>query len=196
MNRHLLTALGLSVVVLCSCAGGSGKKKPSKSLDEVSLGQRLNGKPDMNQRSQYEKYISNATDGRGKAGTQFQKEMFRSSTFQGKQAGGFDNSFKTKQSAVSRWKFWARDNSFSQAGKGSNIASKTFDAGGDSTASKAAPEGAMTFSGADNQFGTKSALTRSERVGRLPNIIETIDTTSTKNSSYTEDEVKRLMNRN
>jgi hypothetical protein len=53
------------------------------------------------------------------------------------------------------------------------------------------------FSGADGAFKTRSALTRSQNIGRAPNIIENYnDRGGGKKSAYTEDEVKRLLNRN
>lgn len=190
MNRLLHIALCLA---LCSCVGGM-KKKKSTPASEQTLGQRLN-RPDTNRRSHFEKQLSRAADGRGSAGARFQKQAFQASNFSGtSKAGGIDGQFKTKQSMWSRMKFWGRDSSFAGADKASAAAAKTFDTG-DAFNTAPAREGAMKFSGADDVFGTDNALSRSDRIGRTPKIIDTIDTTSTS-GKYTEDEVKSILNRN
>ena len=199
MNRHLVTAICLSALALCSCESGEKtKKKPSsKSLDEVKLSERLGRKPDQDNRSHYEKYLPSATGGRGSAGTQFQKQMYKSATIHGTntQATGLDGKYKTNQSAFSRWKFWGQKGKFAEAGKSSSATSKVFDPGtGGFDAAKAAREGSQEFSGASNTFGTKSALSDRDRLTTLPNA-KSIDSISTTNS-YSEDEVKKLLNRN
>ncbi len=198
MNRHLVTAICLSALSICSCVSETKKKKPSsKSLDEVKLSERLGKKPDQNSRSHYEKYLPSATGGRGTAGTQFQKQMHRSAAFHGTntRATGLDGKYKTNQSAFSRWKFWGQKGQFAEAGKSNTGTSKVFTPGtGGFNAAKAAREGGQAFSGATDTFGAKSALSNRDGLTTLPNA-KSIDSIST-NNSYSEDEVKKLLNRN
>ncbi|MBL9130788.1 MAG: hypothetical protein JNG86_06290 [Verrucomicrobiaceae bacterium] len=191
MNRLVAIITCLTAGCLCSCAGGEGKKK-SKPLDEVKLGQRLN-KPDTSQRSHYEKFMSKSVDGRGSAGMQFQNQMFRTSKVAGlNEASGMGGQYKTKESMFSRLKFW--DKSTFKTDQAGGIASKAFDTG-DAFKTGEAGEGSKIFSGADDVFGTKQALSRSDRVGQAPKIIENRSNSGTT-GSYTEDEVKRILNRN
>ena len=196
MNRLLFTALCLTAAALCSCASGDKKKSSSKSLDEVKLSERMGRKPDADSRSHYEKYLPSAMGGKGSAGSQFQKQVHRSATFAGtnNQAKGFEGSHKTKQSTIGRLKFWGKNSAFAEAGKTSSGTSKTFDPGaGSFNTAKSASGAGKVFSGASDSFGTKSALSGDTRT-TLPNA-KSIDSISTTNS-YSEDEVKKLLNRN
>lgn len=197
MNRFLFTALCLTAAALCSCASGDKKKPSSKSLDEIKLSERMGRKPDANSRSHYEKYLPSSMGGKGTAGSQFQKQVHRSAAFAGtnNQAKGFEGSHKTNQSTFGRLKFWGKNSTFAEAGKTSSGTSKTFDPGaGSFNTSKSASESGQVFSGATNSFGTKSAISDGERITSLPNA-KSIDSISTTNS-YSEDEVKKLLNRN
>lgn len=193
MNRTVQIILCICMTVLCSCKSPQKKKDP---IDQ-KLGERLNpNKKDiLGMRSRYEKFMNTSMDGRGTTAAHYQKQMHHDKSFNANKQFKTSDSFKTKESPISKWKFWGKDSTFAGADKASNIANKTFDAGANRDASKMASDGSATFSGADNVFGTKSALTRSQQTARAPHIIDD-PMSNPKGGAYSESEVKRLMNRN
>lgn len=197
---RLFTAIALCAA-LCSCTSERTVKKSSKPASEQTLGQRLN-QPDTSRRSQYEKYMATSKDGRGTGGMQFQKQMFNSSAFSGSKhvagisnATGMNGQYKTQPSMFSRLKFWGNNSAFKGSNQTNSAATQMFNGAG-AFKTGSAREGSMNFSGAGDVFETNPALTRNDRIGRAPKIIENFGGTSTSGAGYSESEVKQLLNRN
>jgi hypothetical protein len=189
MNRIAFIALALAPALLCSC--GSSKDKKKKDPMSQTLGQRLD-RPDMTRQSSYQKYMDNSKDA-GSMGSFYQKKSFRSSNYAADQkAGGMSRAYKTdsvKGFGESKY----ADSKFSQSDKGSLFSKKDFGTGAAFDAGKTSPSGNSAFSGANDIFGTRSALPKSLRTARPEKIIE--ERGSDTSQAYSEEDVKRLLGR-
>lgn len=188
MNLFLKVILCLGVALLCSCTTKSKKKKDAMSQ---TLGQRLN-KPDMNRASPYQKYMSDATNGRN-IGSKWQTQGHQASSFSGANQVKGLNYFKSSNlKGLTNSKYG--QSSFSDAGKASRLGSQGFDAGTNRDAGKMAREGSSFFRDGGKSFGADSALPSSQQVGKAPKIIENrpFDDLS---KTYSEDDIKRLLGR-
>jgi len=187
MNRTALIALALLPALLCSCGSSKKKKDPMSQ----TLGQRLD-RPDMTRQSSYQKFMDNSKD-TGSMGSHFQKKSFRSSNYAADQkAGGMSRSYKT-DSAKGFGESKYADSKFAQSDKGSLFSKKEFGTGSAFDAGKNSPSGNSVFSGANDIFGTRSALPKSLRTARPEKIIE--ERGSNTNQAYSEEDVKRLLGR-
>jgi hypothetical protein len=190
MNRITFIALALVPALLCSC-GSSKDKKKKKDLMSQTLGSRLD-RPDMTRQSSYQKFMDSSKD-TGSMGSHFQKKGFHSSNFAaGQKAGGMNQAYKTdpaKGFGASKY----ADSNFAQSDKGSLFSRKEFGTGSAFDAGKNSPSGSSAFSGANDIFGTRSALPKSLRTARPEKIIE--ERGSNTNQAYSEDDVKRLLGR-
>lgn len=191
MNRIAFIALALlPALLLCSCGSSKGKKKKKDPMSQT-LGQRLD-RPDMTRQSSYQKYMDNSKDS-GSMGSHFQKKSFRSSNFAAdKKAGGMNQAYKT-DTAKGFGESQYANSRFSGSEKGSLLSKKEFGTGSAFDAGKGAPSGNSVFSGANDVFGTRSALPKSLRTARPEKIIE--ERGSNTNQAYSEEDVKRLLGR-
>lgn len=191
MNRIAFIALALlPVLLLCSCFSPKGKKKKKDPMNQT-LGQRLD-RPDLTRESSYQKYMTNSKEA-GNMGSYYQKKSFRSSGFDADQkAGGMSQSYKTDAVKGFGASTYAKS-SFAQSDKGSLFTKKEFGTGSAFDAGKASSSGNSVFSGANDVFGTRSALPRSQRFARPEKIIE--ERGSDTSQTYSEDDIKRLLGR-
>ena len=192
MNRIAFIALALlPALLLCSCDSAKDKKKKKKDLMGQTLGSRLD-RPDMTRESSYQKYMNNSKEA-GSMGSYYQKKGFRSSNFAADQkAGGMNQSYKTDAAKGFGASSYA-DSKFAQSDKGSLFTKKEFGTGSAFDAGKASPSGNSVFSGADDVFGTRSALPKRLRTGRPEKIIE--ERGSDTSQTYSEEDIKRLLGR-
>lgn len=197
MIRHLQPLICLLVTAaLCQCSSGDKKKEDKKDVASMSLAQRSMQKPDQNRRSSYEKYITNPRS-KGNAGSHFQKQMHSSKAFNGGSSYAGQKQFKTSQSWFSRSKNRSSDMTYSLGGKQAVESKGSFETQASRFAGQSAREGSSMLREGGDVFGTGNALTRSERRGKAPLIIENYnDRGGGKKSAYSEDEVKKLLNRN
>lgn len=183
-------------VAACQCSSSSKKKK--KNPAEMSLEERARRKPDnsmLNERSQFEKHLTSQMTGKGLSGSYLEKQKHHAGSFVGANEYAGGKQFKTEQSWFGKSKAPGMDMTYALGDKQAGSMSSRFKTDGFDT--RQAREGSSVFSGADGAFKTRSALTRSQNIGRAPNIIENYnDRGGGKKSAYTEDEVKRLLNRN
>lgn len=197
MIRHLQPLICLlAAAALCQCSSGGKKKEEKNDVAGMTLAQRSMQKPDQNRRSSYEKYITNSRS-KGNAGSHFQKQMHHSKSFNGGNSYAGQKQFKTSQSWFSRSKSRSSDMTYSLGGKQAVESKSAFETQASRFADQSAREGSSMFRDGGNVFETGSALTRDERRVRKPLIIENYnDRAEGKKSAYTEDEVKKLLNRN
>lgn len=191
-TSHLLCVC--AGIILCQCSGG-GKKPAKKDTSGMSLAQRSMLKPDENQRSRYEKYITNPHS-KGNAGAWFQDKKHHSSSFNGGNSYAGQKQFKTSQSWLGRSKASGVDMTYSLGDKQASGVDGKFKTSRSRFDGRQAGENGSAFSDADSVFKTDSALPRSQRTARKPLIIENYNDKSGKPGAYTEDEVKKLLNRN
>lgn len=180
-------------LMLCQCSSNEKKKVDSADLP---LAKRATSGPDMSKRSRYEKYMNDPKMGRSSAGSYFQKQAHNSKTFSGASSYAGQKEFKTSQSIFGKSKAPGMNMTYKLGDKQSPAMKSTFKADASRFGSQQAKEANSVFSGADSRFGTSSALTRSQSIGRAPKIIENYNDRGGKKSAYSEDEVKRLLNRN
>lgn len=194
MNRPMIMMICLGSGLLCQCSGPEEKKvDPSK----MNLAQRSMLKPNENQRSRYEKYMNDPNLSKSSAGSYFQKQTHHSKNFNGGNSYSGQKEFKTGESVYGRPKSKDLDMTYMLGDKQALGKNSTFKADESRFGSQKAREGSAIFGGADNQFKTGSALTRSKSTGKEPKIIENYnDRGEGKKSAYTEDEVRQLLNRN
>lgn len=194
LPMRLLICLGAGAV-LCQCSSTEKKKKVDPS--EQSLMKRTTSGVDMSKRSSYEKYMSDPKLTKGSAGMYFQKQTHHSKSFNGGNSYAGQKQFKTSQSPFGRSKASGSNMTYALGDKQAGGTKNTFKANESRFGSQQAREGSSVFSGADNQFKTGSALTRSKSFGKAPKIIENYnDRGGGKKSAYSEDEVRKLLNRN
>lgn len=197
MNRSLQLLICLSAaVVLCQC---SSSEKKGKNLAEMTLRERTDLKPDnsmLSQRSSFEKYITDPKMSKGNAGTYFQKQTHHSKSFNGGDSYAGQKQFKTDQSWFGKSKAKNMDMTYSLGDKQAPGMKSSFKTDVSRFGSQQAREGSSTFSGANNMFQTGSALSRSKGTPKAPLIIENYNDKGGKTSAYTEDEVRKLLNRN
>ncbi len=197
MNPPLsLLLCALTAGVLCQCSGGDDKKVKKKDTANMPLAQRSMLKPDENQRSQYEKYITNPKNGVGGAGNYFQKQVHQSKSFTGGSSYAGGKQFKAGQSWFGKSRAQGMDTTYSLGDRQSSMGREGFDAGQSKFGSQQAREGGSVFGGSDSMFKTGNALTRSAGAPRPPKIIENYNDMGGGKSAYSEDEVRRLINRN
>jgi len=183
-----------AVIILCQCSGGV-KKPAKKDTSGMSLAQRSMLKPDENQRSQFEKFITNPSS-KGNAGSYFQKQRHHSKNFNSGNSYAGQKQFKTDQSWFGRSKNKSADMTYSLGDKQAAGVDGKFKTNRSRLGDKQAGENGSIFSDADSVFKTDSALPRSQRTARKPLIIENYNDKGGKPGAYTEDEVKKLLNRN
>ncbi len=194
MNHFARILICLSaVVVLCQC---SSTEKKTTSPAEQTLVQRAMAKPDDKKRSQFEKYIGGSGHGpQGSAGTYFQKQTHHSKNFSGGNSFAGQKQFKTGQSWFSKSKAPGMDQTYALGNKTPSGLNGQFKADQSRFGGMQSRDGGSAFKGADS-FKTGSALTRSKSIGKPPNIIENYNDMGGKKSAYSEDEVRKLLNRN
>jgi hypothetical protein len=181
-------------VILCHCSG-DGEKTAKKDTASMSLAQRSMLKPDENQRSRYEKYITDPKS-KGTAGSYFQNQKHNSKNFNGGDSYARQKQFKTNQSWFGKSKNKSADMTYSLGDRQATGVDGKFKTETSRFGDRKAAENGSVFSGADNVFKTSSALPRSQRTAREPLIIENYNDQAGKPGAYTEAEVKKLLNRN
>lgn len=197
MNATMRLLICLSAgVVLCQCTSKTTTKKKKVDPSEQKLLQRTTSGVDMTKRSQYEKYMTDPKLSNGSAGSYFQKQTHHSKNFGGNNSFSGQKEFKTSQSLYGKSKA-NFDMTYALGDKQALDKNNTFKADESRFGKQKAREGDSLFSGADNEFKTGSALTRSKSTGKAPKIIENYnDRGEGKKSAYSEEEVRKLMNRN
>jgi len=195
MNATLRLLICLSAgVVLCQCTSTKKKKEDPAAQ---SLVKRTTSGVDMNKRSKYEKYMSDPKLANSSAGSHFQKQTHHSKSFNGGDSYSGQKEFKTSESIYGRSKSKNFDMTYALGNKQALNKNNSFKAAESRFGSQKAREGDSLFSGADNEFKTGSALTRSKSTGKAPKIIENYnDRGEGKKSAYSEEEVRKLLNRN
>ncbi len=195
MNPTMRLLICLSAgVVLCQC---SSTKKKKEDPAEQSLVKRTTSGVDMNKRSQYEKYMNDPKLSKGSSGSFFQKQMHHSKSFNGGNSYAGQKEFKTSESLFGRSKAKSFEMTYALGDKQALSKKNGFKTDESRFGSQKARESDSLFSGADNQFQTGSALTRSKSLGKAPKIIENYnDKGGGKKSAYSEEEVRNLLNRN
>ena len=195
MNLPMRLLICLSAgAVLCQCSSTEKKKKVDPS--EQSLMKRTTSGTDMSKRSSYEKYMTDPKLSKGGAGSYFSKQSHHAKSFNGGNSYAGQKQFKTGQSAFGK-KAAGFDMTYALGDKQAGGTKNAFKADVSRFGSQQAREGSAVFNGADNQFNTGSALTRSKSFGKAPKIIENYnDRGGGKKSAYSEDEVRKLLNRN
>jgi|GEM_PF-783807 len=191
-TRYLLCSF--AGVVLCHCSG-DGKNSEKKDTANMSLSQRSMLKPDENQRSRYEKYITDPKS-QGTAGSYFQKQQHHSKNFNGGNSYAGQKQFKTDQSWFGRSKNKSADMTYALGDMQATGVDGTFKTDKSKLGGKQATENGSAFNASDRVFKTNSALPRSQRTAREPLIIENYNDQAGKPGAYTEAEVKKLLNRN
>lgn len=199
MNTPLpLLLCALTGLLLCQCSsGGKEKAVKTKNLASMPLAQRSMLKPDENQRSQYEKFITTPKNGKGGAGAHFQNQAHHSKSFSGGNSYAGGKAFKTNQSWFGKSKAQGMDLTYSLGDTQSSMGGDGFKTGQSRLGGQQARQGTSSFQGSDSVFKTGNALTRSRGAPRPLKIIESFnDSDGGKASAYTEDEVRKLINRN
>ncbi len=198
MNPTMRFLICLSAgVVLCQCTTKTTTKKKKVDPSEQSLQTRTTSGVDMTKRSQYEKFMNDPKLANSSAGSHFQKQMHHSKSFNGGDSYSGQKQFKTGESIYGRSKSKSFDMTYALGDKQALSKKNGFKTDESRFGSQKAREGDSLFGGADNQFNTGSALTRSKSLGKAPKIIENYnDRGEGKKSAYSEEEVRRLLNRN
>jgi hypothetical protein len=180
-------------VVLCQCSSPDKKKADPT---EQTLVKRTTSGVDMNKRSSFEKYMNDPKLAGGSGGSYFSKQMHHSKSFNGGNAYAGQKQFKTSQSLFSK-KATGFDMTYALGDKQAGGTQNNFKADASRFGSQQAREGNSFFSGANTEFKTGLALPRSKGIGKGPKIIENYnDRGEGKKSAYSEEEVRRLLNRN
>lgn len=195
MNPTMRLLICLSAgVVLCQCSSTKKKKKVDES--EQNLQTRTTSGMDLTKRSKYEKFMNDPKLGKSSAGSYFQKQAHHSKNFGGNTSFSGQKQFKTSQSVYGKSKA-NFDMTYALGDKQALSKKNGFKTEASRFSSQKAREGSAVFSGADSSFNTGSALTRSKSFGKAPKIIENYnDMGGGKKSAYSEDEVRKLLNRN
>ncbi|WP_395747905.1 hypothetical protein [Prosthecobacter sp.] len=196
MNLSTRLLLSLSAgLLMCQCSSTDGEKK-EVDRSSMKLEQRAMLKPNENQRSSFEKYLTDPKLAKGSAGMFFQKQTHHSQGFNGAGMYAGQKQFKTNQSLFSK-KATGFDMTYALGDKLAGGTKGSFKTDASQFGSQQAREGKSFFSGSDQNFKAGMALPRSKAIGRAPKIIENYnDRGDGKKSAYTEDEVRKLLNRN
>lgn len=179
---------------LCQCSS-DGEKTAKKDYASMSLAQRSMQKPDMNRRSHFEKSITNSSSKNG-AGSYFQHQAATAGSFAGVGSFAGQKAFKAKESRFGKTTARGLDLTYALGDMKASESGSQFDTEASKLGTMQAREGRAKFSGADDEFKTRHALPGSKRKGKEPTIIETIEATPTKKGAYSEEEVRKLLNRN
>ncbi|MDZ4402976.1 hypothetical protein [Prosthecobacter sp.] len=195
MNQPVRLLICVSAgLVLCQC---SSTKKKNIAPSEMKLSQRAMLKPDASQRSSFEKYITDPKTAKGgSAGAYFQKQMHHSKSFNGGDAYAGQKQFKTNQSGFGKSQARGADMTYALGDKQPSGMDGAFKTSQSRLGGQQSRDGGSTFNSGDNIFKTGSALTRSKGTPEAPLIIENYGDKGGKKSAYSEDEVKKLLNRN
>ncbi|OYW74554.1 MAG: hypothetical protein B7Z37_17260 [Verrucomicrobia bacterium 12-59-8] len=180
-------------LVLCQC---SSPEKKKADTSELSLMKRTTSGVDLNKRSSFEKYMSDPKLSKGSAGSYFQKQSHHSKNFNGGNSYAGQKQFKTSQSLFGKSKAKGLDMTYALGDKQAGGTKNSFKTDVSRLGSQQAREGSSFFGGADQNFKTGLALPRSKGIGKAPNIIENYNDRGGKKSAYSEDEVRKLLNRN
>ncbi len=195
MNLTVRLLICLSAaVLLCQC---TGPKKKKVNTADLPLEKRATSGVDMNKRSQFEKYMNDPKLSKGSAGAHFQNQMYHSKSVKGGKSYAGAKEFKTSQTLFGKSKTKGFDMTYALGDKKALGMDHNFKTDASRLGNQQAREGKSVFSGADNKFKTGSALTRSKSMGKEPHIIENYnDKGNGKKSAYSEDEVRKMLNRN
>lgn len=197
MNHTARLLLCLSAgAMLCQCA--SKKKTRTKNVAEMTLQERTSRKQNdamLNERSQFEKYITDPKDGKGGTGTYFQRQVHQSKGFSGADSYAGQKQFKADQSRFGKARSSAADLTYSLGGKQADT--NRFKAEQSRLGGMQSRDANAGFGGSGDIFATGSALTRAKGTPKAPLIIENYnDRKDNKKSAYTEEQVRSLLNRN
>lgn len=193
MNRPMRLLICLSAgVALCQCSGPEKKKTDTASM---TLQQRSTLKPDASKRSSFEKYMNDPKLAGGSAGSFFSKQSHNAKGFSGANSYAGQKQFKTNQSLFSK-KATGFDMTYALGDKQAGGTKNGFKTDASRFGSQQAHEGSSFFGGADQNFKTGLALPKSKGIGKGPKIIENYNSMGGKKSAYSEDEVRKLLNRN
>jgi hypothetical protein len=178
-----VVALASLVAVLAGCA--SKRKEAKSDYTDLNLGQRVvkQTKDPFSIKSPYQQEVYNAK-------RSVKTSDFKAGAFHGKKTfeSGRDN-FRTSAFAQAGKTSSASDKSFSGANEKSNLADDTYKTSGSQFDGKVSRSAGQTSPMGDDKFKTRSnpaALKNVDNVKRP--LIE-------KDSGYTEDEVKKLLNK-
>ena len=192
LRFRLLTCLG-AAVALCQCYG---PEKKNSDPSEQTLVKRTTSGVDLNKRSSFEKYMTDPKLAKGSAASYFSKQTHHSKSFNGGNSYAGLKQYKTSQSLFSK-RASGVDMTYALGDKQAGGAKNSFKTDVSRFGSQQAREGGSFFSGADQSFKTGLALPRSKGIGKGPKIIENYDDRGAgKKSAYSEDEVRKLLNRN
>ncbi len=192
LPARLLICLGAGAV-LCQC---TGPKKKKADATEQTLVKRTTSGMDMSKRSSFEKYMTDPKLAGGSAGSYFSKQSHHAKSFNGGNSYAGQKQFKTSQSLFSK-KATGFDMTYALGDKRAGGTKNSFKTDSSRFGSQQAREGNSFFGGADQTFKTGLALPRSKGIGKGPKIIENYnDRGGGKKSAYSEDEVRKLLNRN
>lgn len=191
---HLLL-ITLTLTSLCQCSSSQKKDEPEGAT--VSRIDRSMNKGFDRKKKQYDTGFRSEFDQKSYIGNKKVKgKKFRTGEFSGSDTFKGTSDFKAGEFAQSDKASRAGDQAFSQAGKSPRDATQTFNTDASRDASRSAPQSDKAFSQGDDIFSTRAVrdATKAQEKNVLPKIIKV--ETQGGETVYTEQDVKRMINRN
>lgn len=191
--RFLSITLALTMLSQCS----SSKKENEPEGATVSRIDRSMNKGFDRKKKQYDTGFRSEFDQKSYIGNKKVKgKKFRTGEFTGSDTYKGTSEFKAGEFAQSDKASRAGSQTFSQAGKSPRDATQTFNTDASRDASRSAPQSDKAFSQGDDVFSTRSVrdATKAQEKNVLPKIIKV--ETQGGETVYTEQDVKRMLNRN
>lgn len=191
---HLLVILCVTSL-LAHCSSSARKDEPEGAT--VSRIDRAMNKGFNRKTKQYDPAFRSEFDQKTYLGNKKVKgKKFRTGEFNGTDAYSGTSEFKAGTFSQADKASRAGDQTFSQAGKSPRDATQTFDTAQSRDASRSAQQSDKTFTQSDDVFTTRDVrdAAKAQEKNVLPKIIKA--ETQGGETVYTEQDVKRMLNRN
>ena len=193
---HRLVFVFMPVALSITGCSSSSKKDEPQGATASGLS-RFMDKGFDRKKKEFDKNIRNQFDQKNFAADKKVKErQFKTDSFSGKHDYNGKDEYKAKEFSQSDKKTREEGESFSGADKKSNTADKDFATKDSRFGSQQSKEGDKSFSGSDDVFKTRmvSDAAKSQKKNTKPLIVPKEGEGG--KSAYTEEEVRRMVNRN
>lgn len=187
---RLLSSLALSLFVT-ACSSGDSDDGSQKAMSD-SMASRMM-RMDQNKRSSFDSAIvTNSSD----MGRNLQKRKFKAADYVGNTSYQVPKTLKQRSFSGADDLNRLGSQSFSGSQQKNHLADDSFSTSNASEAKRTAQQQGQTFSGADDAFKTNSfyEATRSQAQNKRPLIVKP-DGGASDETPYTEDQIRRMVNR-
>lgn len=195
VNWRALPLVCVCLVVALSGCGSSSKPGSTRDSSSTVMARRLL-KPNMGQRSEFEKHMQASTSTKSDTASALQRRIFGTSERHPEKSFSGSKSFAAKESKLLEKRSRAADQQFHDSGESNPYGAKTFATNPSRLGSQESRLRDEAFAGGNETFqtGLVRDATKSQQKNVQPVMI--MPTENEVPRTYSEAEIKRMVNRN